>query len=450
MRFMLHYRGQWFRRELRYSRRNKDDSINMTNWFRRASYWLVPVGIALVVFSTVVAQVTLPSMVHDAYQYSLAAHRLVNDGYFAFAPVKVDGAASLANAKVTPGYVLFLAIFYSLLGRQVDAVTALEHVQPFVTATQFLLALAAVAVLACAGRELGGRRMGLTVGLLGAFYFPFAWTTTVSLSESLALPLLAIQLWWSLRLTAKGVARSPVELASFGALSAYIVLVRPSTALWVVVPLIYAVVSRVQSPGRLATLAAAAFLGFVLVMTPWWVRNYTLLDTFVALRSDVVQTASGPQNIGSEAPPVLDRNQKNRVLFAVATAPWCAPDDVLWENAFHYDVERVDLKVFPIQLHERLVPLITIMHWYQLALAALALSALLLIRRSPRILIVASMPIYHLLVHYETQLNPRYAFLGTPALIVLAGVGLYAGQHYATKAFSTLASARAAAHKRRK
>jgi len=103
---------------------------------------------------------------------------------------------------------------------------------------------------------------------------------------------------------------------------------------------------------------------------------------------------------------------------------------VLWENNFHYDETRVDFGVFPIELHNRFKPAMAAMQYYQMVLLLFGAVALLFVRRSPRLLIVASMPIYTIAVHYSTQLNPRYAYLGMPALIVLAAAGAYGAWHY--------------------
>jgi 4-amino-4-deoxy-L-arabinose transferase-like glycosyltransferase len=391
---------------------------------------VIPVAVALVVFGIAVTRYALPSMVHDAYAYTMAALRLVRDGYYALAGGELPGTRVPLDARVTPGYILFLSAFYGLLGRSGDPIGTVRAVQPMIVGAQFVLALGTVAFLTLCGRELGGRRLGLVTGLLGAVYLPFAWASTVALSESLAGPLIAAQLWWALRLTRREARRSVAGLLGFGAYSAAIVMVRPSMVLWALVPLVYVVVTRLESPKRLAMLAGVAVLGFVLVFAPWWVRNVRALDTFVPIRSDLVRGAGGQlESIGTDPPPALSGAERLRRAFLVMTTPWSAPDDAAWENAFHYDKARVDFGRFPTTVHSGLVPWIRLMRYYQFFLLAAAAAALLFVRRSPRLLLAATVPLYAVGIHAAVQVTPRYAFLGMPALIVLAGAGAYGLWH---------------------
>jgi hypothetical protein len=187
---------------------------------------------------------------------------------------------------------------------------------------------------------------------------------------------------------------------------------------------------RLEPWKNLLKLALAAGLGFVLVFAPWWARNEVVLGLFVPLRTDLIRSPTGElASIGTEAPPSVDPRERPKMALLLSTTPWSAPDDVLWENAFHYDRTRVDFGRFPTKVHDGLAPFIRTMRYYQYFLLVAALATVLFVRRSPRLLIVASAPIYALAVHYNTQINPRYAFLGMPALIVLAGAGAYGLWH---------------------
>jgi hypothetical protein len=269
---------------------------------------------------------------------------------------------------------------------------------------------------------------------MGAAYLPFAWASLVALSESLAAPLLAAQLWWALRITKPAANRSSAEMFAFGVFSAVVVMVRPAMVLWVLVPLGYAIVARLESPKRLALLALVAAAGFALVFAPWWVRNARVLGMFVPVRTDTVRTASGQyDSIGTEPPAAMSSSQKMERALLVATVPWSAIDDVLWENSFHYDTMRVDFGRFPAAIHDRYAPLLKLLRYYQFFLLAAAIAALFFVRRSPRLLIAATVPIYAIGVHANTLVNPRYAYLGMPALIVLAGAGAYGVYHVAAR-----------------
>lgn len=394
-------------------------------WCRENWDLCITVGLAAVVFGIAVTRYATPSMLHDAYAYTMAALRLVRDGVYAYSFGELPGTEVLPDARVTPGYILFLSAIYALIGRADSPILAIKTVQPIVQFVQYLLAVAGVGLLALCGRELGGRRASITVGVMSACYLPFAWSTSVALSESIALPLIAAQLLLTLKITGRTTRwRTWHMLLTYGILTAAVVMLRPSTAAWVLIPLLYVFVMRVESWRRLSILAGVAVLGFALVFTPWWVRNAIVLGKFVPLKTDTVRTAEGQfKSIATDAPPALTPAQRRSAAIGVALTPWNAVDDALWENAFHYDEMRIDFGYFPIELHEAFRPATLIMNRYQVLLLALAAIALLWTRRSPRLLIIASMPAYHIAVHYSTQLNPRYAYLGAPALVLLAGVG---------------------------
>jgi len=388
---------------------------------------LVPVAIAALVFGWVVTRYDVPSMVHDAYAYTMSALRLVRDGVYAYANGELPGVVVQPDARVTPGYISWLAVFYATLGRTGDAVQTVQSVQPVVMFAQYLMSLVAVAFTALSGRELGGRRLGLLAGVLASLFLPFAWATSVALSEAIIAPLLAAQIWMTLKVTARRDARRTAGwMVSYGALSAAVVMVRPSMAAWVLVPLVYAWVARLESWRGLAMATAMCALGFALVFGPWWIRNAQVIGTFVPLRTDVVKSADGDYvSIGTEAPPTLSAAEKRQALVSVLAAPWSAVDDVLWENNFHYDETRIDFGAFPIETHEGLAPYKQFMYFYQVAIWILAALSLLFVRRSPRVLILLSVPIYTLAVHYNTQLLPRYVYTAWPALLVLAAAGGY-------------------------
>ena len=337
---------------------------------------------------------------------------------------------------MTPGYVLFLAAFHGLLGRSGDVIEAIKSVTPIVLAAQFVLAIVGVAFIALSGRELGGKRVGLIAGLMASVYLPFAWSTSVTLAESIAAPLLAFQLWLALRILRRDdTTRTLWVLFGFGVLSGVVAMVRPSMIAWALVPLIYAVVLRVESWKRLLMLVAVAALGFLLVFAPWWVRNYQAIGVFVPIRTGFVKTEGGalaPVSTETVAPPT--NGQQGRIALGVAGTAWTAPDDVLWENNFRYTPVRVEFGDYPLSTHDTLVPLMRAMGYYQIVLWILAAFSLLLVRRAPRILVVLSVPVYAYASHYATQLSPRYVYLGMPALIVAAASGAYLIWHYVSRA----------------
>ena len=172
--------------------------------------------------------------------------------------------------------------------------------------------------------------------------------------------------------------------------SPVIVMVRPSTVLWVLVPFAYLVLARLESWRRVLLLGGMALLGFCLVFAPWWVRNARLTGIFIPLRSSAVRSASGVlESLGGESPRSLTPAEKVQAAVKVSTTPWSAVYDVLWEDAFDYDQTRVDFGSYPVSFGPEIESLLYLMRDYHTVLLALAFLGLLFVRRSPRLLIDA-------------------------------------------------------------
>jgi len=224
-----------------------------------------------------------PPILRDALGYTMTAQRVISLRMFSFG-TQPPGPADTPNALVTPGYPLFLSALYQFSpSRSTDATATALAVQPSVRGVQFLIALVVVAAVAGCGLTIGGRKLAYLAGLAAALYPPFAWSTTVALSECLAAALCALQLLLALVVTRPGQRPGAALLVGLGVVSAAFALVRPVSALWILIPIGYASIvgrDRLRDVGRFAALALA---GFALLMVPWWSRNAIVLDAFVPL-----------------------------------------------------------------------------------------------------------------------------------------------------------------------
>lgn len=394
---------------------------------------VISILLAVATFTAASAVYAVPTILGDARQYTMAAERLVRDHYFAYDGGSLPSVPVPPDARVTPFHVLFLAGFYMLFGRTGDAISAAQHVQPLIVAFQSLLSLVTVGAIALCGRELGGKRLGLIAGVMAACYLPFIWGASVALAEPLAVPLIAVQLLVALKLTAKRRVPTRRMLFAFGVLSGVVGLTRPSMIAWFAIPLLYLAIYRFREWRRVASLIAVAALGFVLVLSPWWIRNAYVIGRFVPIRTDEIRSANGAyQDIGADsgvAPPA-NLHEKLAQVSAGMTEPWTAPDDVTWEDHFRSGAQT-GINVVPYSdamndaTHDRLIPWMNVMYIYQLGLLALAAVSLFLCFAVPRLVIVASAPVYLIFVHVNTQIIDRYMFPGMPALIVLAAAGAF-------------------------
>ncbi len=397
-------------------------------WFDSNYDILIALGVAVIVFGLVLSTYPTPPAIHDAYTYIMSAQRLLRDGMFALSP-ELPGTEMVANARVTPGHIVFLAGLYAVTGSgQGDVVEAVKQAHPLLVGVQLCFGLVAVGFIALTGRELGGRRMGLVAGVLAALSASFPWAATVALAESLGVMLIAIQLYLCIRFTRADAQRTWRGALAIGLVTAAVVMVRPAMSMWVLIPAAYALVRRLESPKRALMLVAVAAAGVVLVFAPWWVRNASVIGTFVPLRTELVRDNGQlvPAAPGYEEPFDAASGLQQRVSVAWTSVwePWIAPLDILFENATHYDEQRIAFSDFEASvLGQPFLVSMQLAKFYQHFIVLAYFAAVFFVRRSPRLVIPLLTPIYVMGVHFSSRLNERYMFLAMPAMIVCAAAG---------------------------
>ncbi len=437
-------------------RRNRLPARTPGRWIQDSVDVLGPTALAAVVFGLLMVTSGLPPLLSDAIGYSMTALRLVKEGFLAYSP-SPPGVKIEPSAFITPGYALFLSAFYVFQRASNESpASIIAVVHPFVVAVQFGMSLAIVGLTALSGRLLGGHRLAWTTGVLASLYLPFAWAAQVALSEQLGTVLAACSLTYALWLCSQTTVRSPALMIGFGVLNGCLAMVRPVMALWCFVPLAYVAIRRLERPGSALKLALIAALGFALVLAPWVVRNAVVLHRFVPLSENsgiVLFDGAGGGELtpserlaydvdrarGTDDATALGRIGMRRIQSdwrtnplgllgdrlkragLVMTALWTPTLDVLWElntrpeaNPGVVAVGRLRPSVFPYKW----------MKLYRWLILAGAFAGLFFVRRSPRLLVVASMPFYVVAMHFLTLFNNRYFYPAMPAMIVLSGAGL--------------------------
>lgn len=424
--------------------------------------WLVPVAVSMIlaaiVYSFAVSLYPTPPILRDALGYTMTAQRLVERHVFSYGtqPPTVDAPS---NALITPGVVLFLGGVYGVSpDRSADATATAVAVQPSVRGVQFLLALVTVGLIAGCAFALGGRRVSYVAGVMAALYLPIGWSTTVALSECLAGTLASTQLLLALVLAGGRSRRATLVAGALGVSSAALALVRPIAVLWIVVPFAFYAARKTYDWVRFARLLVVALVGFVLIMAPWWARNALVLHTFIPLSEGVgnptfLSTGGYPLSPDEQALfDAADAQGKDaeaevgfyrlgrwvreeplgflgaRFSYALDATrlPWMVPRDALWEEIYDAEAPRIAFGPFPLVPSRALVGGMDFTATYQVFLLVAAAVALVFARRAPRLLLVASVPLYFVLMHSFTLFINRYFFPAMPAMIVLAASGVYA------------------------
>jgi hypothetical protein len=238
----------------------------LRSWLRAQAPWLLVFMGALavrVLYNLTVARHYVPT--HDAQEYVLLGERLASGKCYC---LWGDGHPS---AYRSPGFPLFLTGVFLLFG-------------PSTLAAR--LALSIVGALTCVlsgliARDLFGARAGVLAGALAAVYPQLFINDAWLNSESLAICLFAASCLVVMRLRG---APLGWRWIGAGALLGALALTRPNGFYGLIATLAWLALAAWQrrlTLGRAALGAALVLAAFILVLTPWVVRNAEVTGAFV-------------------------------------------------------------------------------------------------------------------------------------------------------------------------
>lgn len=202
----------------------------------------------------------------DAYNYDVMVRQFLDQGFLGY-------LSTTPNAYITPGYPLFLAAIYKIVGYQPDS--PLHAVRLI----QAIIAALAVPLMHLIGRQLKNVRVGYMAAVLTAVYPSFVWAPTILLTETLGTVLFVLYLYAQLVALSKD---KPLYHLLSGLAFGLGLLVRPAGAPLIVVPYLYH-----WWQTRATRQVARSFLwsvgGLVAIMFPWWLRNVLTLHKLIFL-----------------------------------------------------------------------------------------------------------------------------------------------------------------------
>ncbi len=202
----------------------------------------------------------------DAYNYDVMVRQFLNKGFLGYLSTK-------PNAYITPGYPLFLAAIYKIVGYQPES--PLQAVRVI----QAVIAALAIPLLHLVGRELKNVRMGYLAALLAAVYPSFVWAPTILLTETLGTFLFVLYLYTQLIALSRG---KPLYHLLNGLAFGLGLLVRPAGAPLIIFPYLYQY-WRTRDARGIAKGFIWTVVGLVVIMLPWWVRNLLVMHKLIFL-----------------------------------------------------------------------------------------------------------------------------------------------------------------------
>lgn len=246
-------------------------------------------------------------MFGDSLGYEILARHLSKGEDFAY------GTAYVTR---TPGYSLLLAPFYWIADEPPTMALRLVGI---------VCGTLAIGVAAWIARMLFGGVAAVIAAALVALYPGGIAMSVFLLSEAPFAPLMLLNLGWMIvALRAETTSRRLTFAALSGLAFGVAILVRPS---WLMFPFFAAPIGLVFYEARqrqFVIYAVAAFVA-VVVMMPWWVRNYMVIGQFVpttlqvgaSLYDGISPMATG----GSDMSFVEDFEQQLQVIEAEAEGP---------------------------------------------------------------------------------------------------------------------------------
>lgn len=425
---------------------------------------LLILGVLLVV-RIAAAVFIAPDVVADAQGYDASALRLVATGSFAY-PLYGSGdwarvggnlvvtdagrAALLSaspNAYTMPGFPAFLAILWRIGG--VGSQRFL-----FARVSQAILSVLTAALVYLIGMRFGSR-VAMTGLVFAAIYPPLTLANSYLLTEVLYTFLLTLFAWVFL-LWLEGY-RTWLAVAS-GALFSLGMWVRPSASIWIVPACLVVLVVR-RNDWR-AILRGVAVMGLVavLVLAPWWVRNYGVyhrivpfttsagVNTSEALLLDTVQQSPLPWQSAAPRPTAEEEAIAALARRVVAGAPPSGRSDALLIDYYAKANDQLDArvlqnylwKVVQLRLRSTLNAAVTpyavsprtlrglpfLVSWVlQLCLLGLFVVGVVSLPRTLGAWLLVSLPLYFLILHAVLIPIDRYLFPVVPIAIVIAAIG---------------------------
>lgn len=239
------------------------------------------------------------NVTHDTVYYDKMVRQLIENGVYGY-------KSETPNAKVPPGYPLFMAAAYKLVGYE-------NHdPYPYIRYAQAAMSLATMAIAAWIARRLGGPIAALATSAVMAVYPPFIWVNGAILTETLAAFLLLAYLELQLGALNKLTPRSSM-LA--GAALGLAMLARSEFA--VLLPASYLLLWLIRKDARRTVkLLLCAGLGTALALSPWILRNIVTLHQPIIASTQVNPFAAGTYPNKNYEDGLVDRHGKTQMEVA--------------------------------------------------------------------------------------------------------------------------------------
>lgn len=238
--------------------------------------------------------------INDDSCYLRSAEILIKTGQFTHRYPGNSAAAPM------PGMALLLAPFVAIFGRTTGAVGAYKIFQ-------ILLQLAHIYLVGLLAEKAGGKRISKIAMLILATYLPWTIYTNFVYTEMITTFLLLLMMFISVLAFERKPEDATKLYIAVGLLWSISVLIRPNMVLFPPIMMLMFIIKKYKLK-EIGKIVGIVSIIFVLVMSPWWIRNAITFGRFIPLSS-----ASGdPMYFGTFYHEAMhgDEASKNYQLWA--------------------------------------------------------------------------------------------------------------------------------------
>jgi 4-amino-4-deoxy-L-arabinose transferase-like glycosyltransferase len=349
----------------------------------------------------------------DEVGYNKMVLQLLHEGVYGYTPYVYS---EKPNAFTTPGYPLFLAGCYVVFGYAGDHPPVVQ-----IQALQILIQLICAVIMYMIARRMFAHT-GISLFIMACYLFhpTFILSPLYLLTETLYGLFFLLFIYLLVRCTKVTKLRWFLLL---GVVFGICILIRPT-----IVPFIVILLAGVAVYGRKHGMAAVLkaistiIIGFVVVMLPWWIRNWITLDKVLLLAEQTgnpLLWGSYPferrPNVDvSQDPAEMGRIAYERIINGFRNEFFTYLSWYSWGKIMIYISE-----IFPglgyMTANKLLSKMITIMH---LIVMVIGLGGLVKIiiheRRNASYMMIALLAVFSILLYLPFSPTPRYFYPTIP------------------------------------
>ena len=428
--------------------------------------------IATVVYGSISLIIGPAAAISDSFDYQTTAQRLVHTGVYEHNNTPTIEVIYGPSARIMPGYTFFLSVFYLFIPLSDNVADNFSLVQPAIIFAQFILTVITAVLMSLCGYYIKGRAGALISGLIAIAYLPFGINIVYTGVENFALFLTVVCLTLFLAALKQRKLQSQIIIAcALGLAFGATVLTRPTISLWLIIPVIALALFNKENPRRATVLVSVTILSFLLIMSPWTIRNAVVYREFIPLNtssSEPLLLSTGDFNfceaeqaIADEATMRLEDPKRAVALYRIRNAFESDPVNFLVSRAkpvardvsVHTDMAGTITQVYSLRrvIHDerdiyiciyadRSFPALrphifytsfysTLTEWSRIIHVTLLFGFMLgvllsLLRKDLKLLLLASLPIYFTFVHYAILSRARYYYYNVPIYILLSTIAI--------------------------